>query len=80
MKYGATHYDKVTVEINGVPVTFTKVDYYPYVAGNDVDPPEPPMVDWDETFIGEVNIDGLLACSNSFADVLVEELIRFLED
>ena len=56
------------------------MDYYPYVPGNDVDPPEPPMVDWDETLIGDVNIDGLLACSNSFADVVVEELIRFLED
>lgn len=71
-------FQSINLDIDGVPVEFIGVEYWPYVAETQTDPAIQSDVLWQETRIGGMVIDPLLTGAQS--DFFADRLIRYLED
>lgn len=74
----AKTFQSVSLEIEGVPVEFVGVEFWPYVAETQTDPAIQSDVMWEECRIGGVVIDPLLVQAQ--IDYFGDKLIRYLED
>lgn len=74
----AKTYQSISLDIEGVPVEFVGVEYWPYQTLTSLDPALQPDVEWQECRIGGVVIDPLLTGAQS--DYFADRLIRYLED
>ena len=76
MNHRESHHRSVTAYVQDVEVTCTGVVFYPSQPATEIDPPEPPMVEWDQVLIGGVDVGSLFHGDLGYQlqDALVEQL------
>jgi hypothetical protein len=69
-------YSAVAVTIREVPVTCINVEFYESVAGDEINKPEPAIVEWDRVTIGGVEVQELFhgKLGVELEDALINEL------
>jgi len=68
----------VTLDVNGVPVTFEGVTFYPAVPATQTDPADGAFVEWDAVKIGGVDVRDALIVAQ--IDYFEDRLIAYLEN
>jgi len=71
------HHKSVTTYVRGVEVVCTDVIFYPAEPATEMEPPEPPMVEWGKVLINGTEVQDLF-CSD-LGDELEDALIGQLE-
>lgn len=67
----------VTAYVQGVEIVCTGVVFYPAEPATEIDPPMPPLVEWDRVLIGGVEVQELF--HGDLGEQLEEALIEQLE-
>lgn len=71
------HHKSVTTYVRGVEVVCTDVIFYPAEPATEIEPPEPPMVEWNAVLIGKEEVTDLFR--GNLGDELEDALIGQLE-
>lgn len=79
MKPHCTSVKSVDLDIDGVTVTLTNVDFYPSVPATQIDPPEAAFASWDEAFIGGVEVSPIINIATFTGDYIEELIIKHFE-
>lgn len=80
MKPHCTSVKSLDLDIDGVNITLTNVDFYPSVPATQIDPPEAAFASWDEAFIGGVEVSPLLNITVGIGDYIEQKIIEHFED